>query len=190
MVRLAIFASGNGSNAQRIIEHFANHPKIKVEFIIYNIENAFVAERAKNLNVRAVYFGKKDFSEAGKVCSFLKDNGIDWIVLAGFLLLVPHDIIKVYHHRIINIHPALLPKYGGKGMYGRYVHEAVVANKESESGITVHLVDEQYDNGDVLFQARCQLSVDETADSLAQKVHELEYRHFPVVVENTIMQCV
>lgn len=187
MIRIAIFASGNGSNAQRIIEYFAENTQVKVECVIYNVRDAFVAERAKMLGVEARYFGRKDFYENGSVRLFLKEHQIDWIVLAGFLWLVPGDLLEDFPQHIINIHPALLPNYGGKGMYGRHVHEAVVANCEKESGITIHLVDDHYDKGQVLFQAKCALAPDETPDSLAAKVHELEYEYFPQVIAKTLL---
>lgn len=189
MIRLAIFASGNGSNAQRITEYFSGHSEIKVDSIVYNVKDAFVAERAKSLNIPAHYFGRKDFYENGNVINFLREHQIDWVILAGFLWLVPQDILTEFHHRVINIHPALLPKYGGKGMYGNHVHEAVITNKETESGITIHLVDEEYDKGEFLFQARCEVLPTDDANSLAEKIHGLEFQHFPIVIEKTVMSC-
>lgn len=189
MIKLAILASGNGSNAQRIIEYFASHRDVQVECVVYNVKNAFVAERANNLGVTAQYFGRKDFYESGAVCRYLKGRGVDWVILAGFLWLVPGDILSAFHHKVINIHPALLPKYGGKGMYGIHVHEAVIANAEKQSGITIHIVDEEYDKGKILCQATCDVAAVDTPESLADKVHELEYEYFPKVIENTVLEC-
>ena len=187
MIKIAILASGNGTNAQQISEYFANNEKISIECIIYNRKDAYVAERAKKLGIPAVYFGRKDFFENGNVLAYLKEKDIDWVILAGFLWLIPEDILASFPNRIINIHPALLPKYGGKGMYGHHVHEAVVANHEKESGITIHIVDCNYDKGTVLFQAKCQLNEEDTPDTLAEKIHLLEKEYFPKVIEKTIL---
>lgn len=188
MVKLAILASGNGTNAQRISEYFADSDRVKVECIIYNRKDAYVAERAKKLGIPAIYYGRKDFFENGNVLACLKARDIDWVILAGFLWLVPEDILAAFPNRIINIHPALLPHYGGKGMYGHHVHEAVIANHEKESGITIHIVDSHYDKGATLFQAKCQLTDQDTPDTLAEKIHLLEQEHFPVVIEKTVLQ--
>ena len=187
MIKIAILASGNGTNAQQISEYFANNEKISIECIIYNRKDAYVAERAKKLGIPAVYFGRKDFFENGNVLAYLKEKDIDWVILAGFLWLIPEDILASFPNRIINIHPALLPKYGGKGMYGHHVHEAVVANHEKESGITIHIVDCNYDKGTILFQAKCQLNEEDTPDTLAEKIHLLEQEYFPKVIEKTIL---
>lgn len=188
MVNLAILASGNGTNAQRICEYFAGNDSINVDCIVYNVKGAHVAERAKKLGVPAFYFGREDFYNSGKVLDFLKQHGIDWVILAGFLWLVPKDIIDAFPRHIINIHPALLPKYGGKGMYGSHVHAAVVANHEKESGITIHIIDHQYDRGETLFQAKCQVTNEDTPDTLASKIHDLEQQYFPVVIEKTVLE--
>lgn len=188
MVKLAILASGNGTNAQRICEYFAESNSINVDCIIYNVKSAHVAERAKKLCVPAFYFGRDDFYHNGAVLSFLKQRDIDWVILAGFLWLVPEDIIDAFPRHIINIHPALLPKYGGKGMYGSHVHEAVVANHEKESGITIHIIDSQYDKGETLFQAQCQVAQEDTPEMLASKIHALEQQYFPVVIERTVLK--
>lgn len=188
MVKLAILASGNGTNAQRISEYFADSDRVKVECIIYNRKDAYVAERAEKLGIPAIYYGRKDFFENGNVLACLKARDIDWVILAGFLWLVPEDILAAFPNRIINIHPALLPHYGGKGMYGHHVHEAVIANHEKESGITIHIVDSHYDKGTTLFQAKCQLTDQDTPDTLAGKIHLLEQEHFPVVIEKTVLQ--
>lgn len=188
MIRLAILASGNGTNAQRISEYFSGNAHISVDCIIYNKRNAFVAERARQLGVPAYYFSKADFYDNGSVLQFLQQREIDWVILAGFLWLVPQDILAAFPNRVINIHPALLPNYGGKGMYGHHVHEAVIANKEKESGITIHIVDSHYDKGTTLFQAKCPVTPDDTPDTLADKIHQLEQRYFPEVIEKTVLQ--
>ena len=150
-VRLAILGSGNGTNAQQISEYFAGRTDVEVACIIYNKKDAYIAQRAKNLGIEARYFGRADFYENGHVLDYLRSKQIDWVILAGFLWLVPEAMLDAYPNRIINIHPALLPKYGGKGMYGHHVHEAVVAAGEHESGITIHIVDHHYDRGTTLF---------------------------------------
>jgi phosphoribosylglycinamide formyltransferase-1 len=186
-IQLAILASGNGTNAQQIAEYFANEPAVNVNVIIYNKKDAFVATRAKNLGIDSQYFNRKDFMETDKVLHCLKDRSIDYVILAGFLLLVPQNLLDAYPNRIINIHPALLPKYGGKGMYGHNVHDAVVANKETETGITIHIVDQHYDRGTTLFQARCIVAPSDTADDVAAKIHLLEKEYFPRVIEAFVL---
>lgn len=185
-IRLAILGSGNGTNAQQISEYFAGRTDVEVACIIYNKRNAYIAERAKNLGIESHYFGRADFYENGAVLEYLQSKQIDWVILAGFLWLVPEAMLEAYPNHIINIHPALLPKYGGKGMYGHHVHEAVVAAGEHESGITIHIVDHRYDCGTTLFQARCTVTPEDTADSLAAKIHLLEKEHFPRVIDETI----
>ncbi|HVN56845.1 MAG TPA: phosphoribosylglycinamide formyltransferase [Bacteroidales bacterium] len=187
MKNIAIFASGSGSNAENIIKYFSNRNSAKVTLVLSNKRDAFVFERAAKLDVPAIFFDRTRFYAEGEVLALLLKNKIDFIVLAGFLLLVPGDIIEAYHGKIVNIHPALLPSYGGKGMYGEKVHEAVIRNKEPQSGITIHHVNGIYDNGDIIFQAKCQVMPDDTADSLAQRIHELEYRYFPEIIERTIL---
>ena len=185
-VRLAILGSGNGTNAQQISEYFAGRTDVEVACIIYNKKDAYIAQRAKNLGIEAHYFGRADFYENGRVLDYLREKQVDWVILAGFLWLVPEAMLDAYPNRIINIHPALLPRYGGKGMYGHHVHEAVVAAGEHESGITIHIVDHQYDRGTTLFQARCSVTPDDTPDTLAAKIHLLEKEHFPRVIDETI----
>lgn len=187
-MKLAVFASGSGSNAQRIAEYFENHTSISVDVFLTNNSNAFVIERAKNLNLPYIIFNRKDFYENDLVLNELVNRKIDFIILAGFLWLVPPKIIQAYRGKILNIHPALLPKYGGKGMYGEFVHKAVVENGEKCSGITIHFVNEHYDQGDIIFQAQCDVSPDDTGESLAKKIHSLEYEHFPRVIEEVIKQ--
>lgn len=187
MKRLALFASGNGTNVQQIAEYFAGHDEIMVDCVIYNRKDAFVATRAKEMGIPTFYHPKSDFFESDVVLRQLQERKIDYIILAGFLLLVPQNLIEAFPNRIVNIHPALLPSYGGKGMYGHHVHEAVIANREQESGITIHIVDPLFDNGRTLFQARYRLAPDETADTLAAQIHLLEKEHFPKVIEQFVM---
>ncbi len=187
MNKIAIFASGSGTNAQNICEYFKSNTKVKISYILSNKEDAYVLQRAKQLNIPVRVFNRQEFYETDKVLNFLVENEISWIVLAGFLWLVPGNIVDKFTNRIINIHPALLPKYGGKGMYGLNVHMAVIENKEEETGISIHFVNKVYDEGNLIFQARCKVEKADTPELLAKKVHELEYKHFPKVVEKVIM---
>ena len=186
MTRIAIFASGSGSNAEKIAKYFQNVTDKQVSLILSNNPNAFVLERAKSLGIPSVVFTKKEFVESDKVLKILRDNEIDFLVLAGFLLLVPQHLVDAYPNKIVNIHPALLPKYGGKGMYGDKVHQAVREAGDAESGITIHYVNSRYDEGQIIFQARCPVTEKDTPESIAQKVHELEYQHYPQVIEQLI----
>ncbi|MEG1553900.1 MAG: phosphoribosylglycinamide formyltransferase [Rikenellaceae bacterium] len=186
MKNIAIFASGAGSNAENIITSFSDFKSIKVSLILCNNLSAGVIERAKRLNVPCVVFNRDEFKN-GRVEEILKNYKIDFIVLAGFLWLVPKSIISLYEKKIINIHPALLPKYGGKGMYGDRVHEAVYEAKEKQSGITIHYVNENFDDGDIIFQATVLISDTDTANDIANKVHALEYKYFPEIIANTIL---
>lgn len=187
MKRVAVFASGSGTNFQQICEYFnQKNNDIKIELLIVNKKNAYVLERAKQLNVKSQYFNREDFYYSDRVVECLKENQIDFIVLAGFLWLIPDNILKEYPNKIINIHPALLPNYGGKGMHGHHVHEAVIAAKEQESGITIHYVNEKYDEGNIIFQAKCSITPEDTADSLAEKIHLLEKEHFPKVIDSLL----
>ena len=182
MIQLAIFASGTGTNAQQIIQHFNGHGKINVALVVSNKPGAGVVQVAATANIPVLLIEKDRFFNGDAYTAELQERGIDFIVLAGFLWKIPSRLIAVFSNRIINIHPALLPKYGGKGMYGNLVHEAVIANKEKESGITIHYVDEVYDHGQIILQATCLVSEDETPESLAKKVQVLEHRHFPAAV--------
>ena len=187
MKNLALFASGNGSNVQRIAEYFSDNKNICIKLIVCNNPQAYVLERAKNLKINAVLISDKErFYHSDELLQILRQNRIDLLVLAGFLWLIPDYIIAAYPDKIMNIHPALLPKYGGKGMYGMHVHEAVVANGETESGITIHYVNSCYDEGKIIFQAKCSLSPNDTAEVVAQKVHALEYEHFPKIIEKVV----
>lgn len=185
--KIAIFASGNGSNAEEIIKYFKNHETIKVSLILSNNKNAFVLQRAENHKIPHFTFTRDIFYNGKIVDEVLRMNGINFIILAGFMWLIPERFVKSYPMNIINIHPALLPKYGGKGMYGNFVHEAVVRNKEKESGITVHWVNEAYDEGSIIKQVKCKILATDTADVVANKVHQLEYEHYPKVIEQAIL---
>lgn len=184
MKRIVIFASGSGSNAENIIQYFWRRPKEAIQFVIYtNNEHAGIVKRAQRLQIPCGLITKEQFNDP----SFADHLGeTDLIVLAGFLWMVPPYLVKQYKDKIINIHPALLPAHGGKGMYGDRVHQSVLDNKESQSGITIHYVNEAYDEGEIILQARCSVSNDDTVDTLAQKVHDLEYRYYPIVVEQLI----
>ena len=186
MTNIAILASGNGSNAQRIIEYFVGSADIKVAIVISNKEDAYVRQRARTFGIKEVYVSRSDFDNPQKISRIFYQYRIDWIILAGFIQLIPPVLIKEFNNRIINIHPALLPKYGGKGMYGMHVHESVIANKDKTSGITVHFVNEVYDDGEIIFQTTCKVNADDTPESLAEKIHELEYEHYPKVIEDLI----
>lgn len=186
MKKIALFASGSGTNVENIANYFKESTEVECSLVLVNKKDAFVIERAKKLNIPAQVFSRDDFYNSNKVLDILTSYEIDLIVLAGFLWLVPQNLISKFNDRIINIHPALLPKYGGKGMYGSKVHEAVVANKETESGITIHLVNEKYDDGAILAQAKCEVLPTDSADVVAKKVHALEYEHFPKVIEQYI----
>lgn len=187
MIKIAIFASGSGSNAERIVEFFSSNDEVEVSLILTNNPVAGVIERAQRLNIPVVIFNKKVFSKTDKIVKMLQLQGIDWVILAGFLWLVPTNLIKAFENRMINIHPALLPKYGGKGMWGHHVHEAVVANKEKQTGITIHYVNEHYDEGKVIFQAKCEVTENDTPENVAAKIHGLEYQYFPEVIYKEIL---
>ena len=185
--RLAVFASGNGSNAENIIRYFqADDRNAEVALVVCNKPDAKVLERAEKLGVPAIVVPRRDFNNEDFMTGLLRDNGIDFIVLAGFLLIIPDFLIKLYPEKIVNIHPSRLPKYGGKGMYGSHVHEAVVAAGEKESGITIHMVDENCDGGRIIFQTTVSVTPEDTPDDVATKVHALEYEHFPRVIEKTL----
>jgi phosphoribosylglycinamide formyltransferase-1 len=186
MHRIAILASGSGTNAQRIIEYFSGSTEVVISLVLCNKPGAYVLTRAANLGVPSLLFNRADFYASDTVLDALARHGIDYLVLAGFLWMIPENILKAYPGKIINIHPALLPKYGGKGMYGMKVHEAVVAAGEPESGITIHLVNEHYDEGQIIFQARCTVHPDDTPEMVADKIHVLEYRWFPEVIEKVV----
>jgi phosphoribosylglycinamide formyltransferase 1 len=185
--KIAIFASGSGTNAENIIRYFNFGKLARVDLVLTNNRNAYVIDRAKQLLVDCRIFDRQTFYHTDEILNLLNTRGIDLIVLAGFLWLVPDNILKSYPGRIINIHPALLPKYGGKGMYGHIVHDAVIQSGDKESGITIHYVNEKYDEGAIIFQARCNVIPGSSADDLAARVHELEYRHYPKVIEKILL---
>ncbi len=186
MKNIAIFASGKGTNAEHISKYFAGEPGISVAIILTNNPKAFVLERAKRLGIPTLVFDRNAFYKTKEVLQVLLDKHIDLIVLAGFLWLVPGNLIDAFRGKIINIHPALLPKYGGKGMYGNRVHQAVIDNGERYSGITIHYVDEKYDEGRVVFQKEIPVLEDDTPDTLAARIHKLEYEFYPRVIENLL----
>ena len=179
---IAIFASGSGTNAENIIRHIQGNKDVNVALVVSNKPDAYVLVRAANLHVPSLTLTREEFARGEELARLMKERGIDFIVLAGFLLRVPEALIEAYPGRIVNIHPALLPKYGGKGMYGDRVHRAVVEAGERESGITIHLIDEQYDRGTTVFQAKCPVLPGDTPDDVARKVHALEYAHYPEVI--------
>ena len=187
MKRIAIFASGTGSNAQKILAHFQSSNKIEIALIVSNKTNAGVLNFAKEYSTPTLIIEREKFLKGDGYVPELQAAGIDWIILAGFLWKIPPTMINQWGKRIINIHPALLPKYGGKGMYGEAVHRAVLAANEKESGITIHYVDEQYDHGATIFQATCPVLPTDLVDNLAEKIHALEHLHYPVVIEKEIL---
>lgn len=186
MPRIAIFASGGGSNAEAIFQHFKNHDNIHVSLVVSNNEDAFVLERSLSQGIDIAVLSKAELSEDEKLSDLLKIYQIDYIILAGFLLLIPKYLINLFPRRIINIHPALLPKYGGKGMYGHHVHEAVHKNSERESGMTIHFVDENYDEGQIIFQAKTKILPEDKPEDIAAKVLKLEHQHYAEQIEKLI----
>ncbi len=186
MKHIAIFASGSGSNAQKIAEYFSRHPEIRVSLILANKPDAYVLERAKNLGIKSIVFTRQEFYESEKVLEILRDYKISFIVLAGFLWFIPAYLIKAFPKKIVNIHPALLPKHGGKGMYGDKVHRAVIESGDKSTGITIHYVNDHYDEGEIIFQDSFPVLPEDTPETIAQKVHLLEYKHFPGVIEEVL----
>ncbi len=183
MLNIAIFASGGGSNAEAIIRYLKDHANLSVKLIVSNRKNAGVLDRAANHGIQTLLINRDGFYEKKDLTPRLAEHKIDLIVLAGFLWLIPKYLIKDFPNRVINIHPALLPKYGGKGMYGHHVHQAVFNNKEKESGLTVHYVNEHYDEGNIILQARCPLTPTDQPEDIARKVLSLEHQVYPVAVE-------
>jgi formyltetrahydrofolate-dependent phosphoribosylglycinamide formyltransferase len=182
VTRIAIFASGTGSNAQKLIDYFRQSDTVKVALIVCNKPGAGVLQIAENEKIPSLLINRERFFKEDAYVAELQQYGIDFVVLAGFLWKIPPALVQAYPNKMVNIHPALLPKYGGKGMYGQHVHEAVIAAGETESGITIHYVDELYDHGKIIFQGKCRIEPGETAGSLAQKIHALEHEHYPRVV--------
>jgi phosphoribosylglycinamide formyltransferase-1 len=186
MHNIAIFASGMGSNAQNLIDYFRGHPVVKIGLIVCNKPDAGVLQVAYREGIPALIIEKEKFFRGNGYAEELQEAGTDFIVLAGFLWKVPLRLIKAFPNKIINIHPALLPAYGGKGMYGHFVHQAVIDAGEVETGITIHYVDDQYDHGPIIFQARCPVDNNDTAESVARKIHQLEYSNYPRIVEEVV----
>ena len=188
MKKIVIFASGSGTNAQNIIEYFKTKDFVEISLILSNNKEAFVLKRAKNLGISTISFNREELYKTQSILKVLNDLNTDLIVLAGFMWLVPQNLLKDYAGRIVNIHPALLPDYGGKGMYGMHVHNAIIANNEKESGITIHFVNEKYDEGEIIFQAKVDIQPNDTAETLAGRVHKLEYAHYPEIIEKVLRE--
>ncbi len=188
MTNVAIFVSGSGTNCEAIIRHFAGSKDVKISLVLSNRPDAYALVRAQNLGIPTVVLPKKEFNDESKVLLLMKQFGISFIVLAGFLLVVPDFLIDAYPRRMINLHPALLPKFGGIGMYGHHVHEAVKAAGETETGMTVHYVSNKVDGGEIIAQFSTPLTPDDTPDTIAEKEHVLEMEHFPNVVESVLKQ--
>ncbi|PRY32791.1 formyltetrahydrofolate-dependent phosphoribosylglycinamide formyltransferase [Spirosoma oryzae] len=186
MKRIAIFASGSGSNAEKIADYFASSTDVSIELIVSNNPKAGVIDRARRLHIPVLLFDRTTFYQTDRITHLLQQQRIDLIVLAGFMWLMPAGLVQAFPDRIVNIHPALLPKFGGKGMYGHFVHEAVVAAQETESGITIHFVNEHYDEGAPIFQAHCPVTPTDTPDDVARKVQALEHDHYPRVVAEVL----
>lgn len=186
MKKIAIFASGNGTNAENIIRYFSKSESFNVALVLSNNAKAGVHERARRLGVPSLSFARETFAAGTPIVEVLREHQIDFIVLAGFLCYVARPLLEAYPDKIVNIHPSLLPKFGGKGMYGNRVHEAVLAAGEKESGITIHYINEHYDEGNILFQATCPVRPDDTPESLAARVHALEYEYFPKIIEKVL----
>ncbi len=186
MKEIVLFASGSGSNVENIIKHFAKHETIRISCVLTNNKNAGVIERCQRLDVPLLYFNRVAFSKSDTVLKVLASLNPSLIVLAGFLWKIPKELVVAFPNQIVNIHPALLPKYGGKGMYGKFVHQAVKDNRETVTGVTIHYVNEHYDEGAILFQAQTAIEHMDTVETIAQKVHQLEYEHYPRILENLL----
>lgn len=184
--RLAILISGSGTNALNIIEYFDNNNGVEIALLISNKKESLALQKAKKKGVETVVFNNQSFKKNAKVLTVLHSHSIDFIVLAGFLLKIPLNIIKAFPDKIINIHPSLLPKFGGKGMYGQYVHEAVIQAKEEESGISIHYVNEEYDEGGIIFQSKISVNENDSSFSLAKKIQSLEHKYFPIIIEKVL----
>lgn len=184
---IAIFASGNGTNAENIIKYFSGNKDIKVKIVMANKTDAFVLERAHRLGILTLYINREQWADATHILTLLHEQQIDFIVLAGFLAHIPDALLHAYPNRIVNIHPSLLPKFGGKGMYGNKVHEAVVTAGETESGITIHYLNEHYDEGQIIAQYRCPVMPNDTPQDVATRVHALEYEYYPKVIEQLLI---
>ena len=187
MTHIALFSSGNGTNVENIVKYFVNNSLIKVSAVISNKTDAYVHKRAKYLNIPSYSYSKEDFLEGSQVLKILSKYKIDYIILAGFLLKIPDLLLENYPEKIINIHPALLPKHGGKGMFGDMVHKSVIEMGDTKSGITIHYVNNKYDEGRIIFQKSCDILPKETYEDVAKKVHELEYAFYPRIIEEVIL---
>jgi phosphoribosylglycinamide formyltransferase-1 len=188
MKNIAIFASGSGTNAENLIRFFRTSKSGRVSLVLTNRADAGVIDRVQSLGVETIVFNREQFYNSDELVTLLFERDIDFVVLAGFLWLVPDSLLESFKNKMVNIHPALLPKYGGKGMFGSRVHASVIDNRESESGITIHYVNKEYDEGNIVFQARCKVKSDDTPETLAVRIHQLEYEHFPVVVEKLLKE--
>lgn len=188
MKNIALFASGAGTNAEAITRYFTGSRQVHVAVVISNNHHVKVHERVNALGVPSFVFSKEEFTDGRLILDKLAEYRVDFIVLAGFMCKIATPLLRAFPNRIVNIHPALLPKYGGKGMFGKHVHEAVVANRESESGITIHYVNEHYDEGEIIFRATCQLLPSDSPEEVAKKVHALEYAHYPRVIEELLSE--
>jgi len=182
-INIALFASGSGTNVENIYNHFYTNPTVNISCVLCNNPHAYVLKRASSLNLDFMLFNREDFNNSDKILTYLKSKKVDLIVLAGFLWLIPSYLIESYTNKIINIHPALLPKYGGKGMFGDNVHKAVFENRETKTGITIHYVNNKYDEGDIIFQEIIEINELDNPETIAKKVHELEYKHYPSIIE-------
>lgn len=184
--RLVLFASGSGSNVENIVQYFSNIENVNIACVLTNKRDAKVIDRCNRLGVNALYFNKNAFTKTDCILNLLKSLGPDLIILAGFLLKIPENLVDTYPNKIVNIHPALLPNYGGKGMYGMNVHKAVKANNETETGITIHYVNENYDEGEIIHQAKTLIDPKDSVEDIAQRIHLLEYEHFPKTIEKLL----
>lgn len=187
MRNIAIFASGSGTNAENFARYFAQDDEARIALVLSNHSTAGVHDRMKSFNIPTVSFSNEDFSQGKAVLTLLKEYRIDFIVLAGFMSKISKPLLEAFPNKIVNIHPALLPKFGGKGMYGKHVHEAVIAAKEKETGITIHYINEHYDEGAIIFQAVCPVELEDDAESIAKKVHALEYKYYPEIVRSLLV---
>lgn len=185
-IKIAILASGSGSNAENIYNYFSGRKDVEISLIISNKVNAFVHNRAEKLGIPSLTISRQELDNPELIVEILRSHGIEFIVLAGYLLKIPTLLINAFPEKIVNIHPALLPKFGGKGMYGDNVHKAVIESGENISGITIHMVNENYDEGKTVFQATCPVNFNDSPDSLAHKIHELEYKHFPAIIDEIL----
>jgi len=186
--KVALFASGSGTNAQRIIDYFKGNKSIEIAMLLSNNPEAYALTRAQNANVPTRVFTKAEFKDSTIIVDELKTAGISWVILAGFLWLIPKSLIQAYPTSMLNIHPALLPNFGGKGMYGMHVHKAVIETGAKQTGITIHKVNEEYDKGEIVFQAQFDVLSTDTPETVAEKIHALEYEHFPRVIEEQIIK--